>query len=319
MAVATLALSLLLSTCRVLTPSALVLVIATAFVPYAVLGYAVTAVLLALQVRRSSGRARTWRVLVAAAATVGLVVHAVLLAPLWLGGHAHGRPDLTVMTANLRLGQADPAAVVRLVRRERVDVLVLEEVTYPQAGALAQERIRTLLPYVAGVPALGAGGTVVLSRFPLSGQQALATGRGSYRLHVDGSLGAGRGLWLLAVHATQPLHATDPWLADWATFRKALEGIRGPRLVVGDFNATLDHGPVRAVLATGLRDAAVEANSGWQPTWPSGAPGYRLPGGLGLVAIDHVLLSQDFSAISTRTFQVAGTDHRALVVRLAAR
>ena len=316
LAAATLALSLLLTTCRVLTPSAPLLVVATAFVPYAALGYAVTAVLLALQVRRSSGRARTWRVLVAAAATAGLVAHTVLLAPLWLGGHAHGRPDLTVMTANLRLGEADPAAVVRLVERERVDVLVLEEVTYAQAGALVQQQIRTLLPYAAGVPALGAGGTVVLSRFPLSRQQALPTGRGSYRLHVDG---AGGGLWLLAVHATQPLHATDRWRADWSTFRKALDGMHGPRLVVGDFNATLDHGPVRRVLATGLRDAAVDANSGWQPTWPSGAPGYRLLGGLGLVAIDHVLLSREFSAISTRTFQVPGTDHRAVVAQLALR
>lgn len=315
MAVATLAASLLLSSCRVFTPSSQLLVVATAFVPFATLGYAVTAGVLGLQLARSRGPARRWRAVVASGAAVGLVGHVALLAPLWFGGHAHGRPDLTVMTANLRLGQADPAAVVRLVREQKVDVLVLEEVTYPEAVALAERRLRDLLPHVAGMPALGAGGTVVLSRFALAQQEALPTSRGSYRVRVD----AGPGLWLLAVHATQPLHATDQWRSDWSTFRKAADGLRGSRLVVGDFNATLDHGPVRALLGTGLRDAAVEADSGWQPTWPSGVPGYRLPGGLGLVAIDHVLLSRDFSAISTRTFQVPGSDHRALVARLAVR
>jgi endonuclease/exonuclease/phosphatase (EEP) superfamily protein YafD len=314
-AVATLAVSLLLSACRVFTPSVPLLVAATAFVPYAAPGYALTAGLLALQVRRTRRRARTWRLIVVAGAVVGLVGHLALLAPLWLGGHDHGRADLTVMTANLRLGHADPATVVRLVRQEHVDVLVLEEATYGQAGALGQERIRQDLPYVAGAPALGADGTLVLSRFPLTDQQALPTRRGSYLVRV----GDGSGFWLLAVHATQPLDTVDRWQADWSTVRRAAADLHGPRLVVGDFNATLDHGPVRSLLGTGLVDAAEDADSGWQPTWPSGVPGYRLLGGLGLVAIDHVLLSHDFSAISTRTFQVPATDHRALVVRLAQR
>lgn len=315
MAVATLAFSLLLTGCRTFTPSARLLVVLTAFAPYAVLGYAVAGGLLALQIRRSRGATRSWRAAATAVATAGLVLHGALLAPLWVGGHEQGRPDLTVMTANLRLGRADPATVVRLVRREHVDVLVLEEATYGQAGALAQERIRQDLPFVAGAPALGADGTVVLSRFPLSDQQALPTRRGSYRVRV----GYGSGFWLIAVHSTQPLDATDRWSADLSAVRRAAAALRGPRLVVGDFNAMLDHGPVRAILATGLRDAAVEARSGWQPTWPSGEPGYRVVGGLGLVAIDHVLLSREFSAISTRTLQVPDTDHRALLARLAVR
>jgi endonuclease/exonuclease/phosphatase (EEP) superfamily protein YafD len=313
--VATLAVSLLLTYCRVFTPSGAKLVIATAFVPYATLGYAVTAAVLVLQLAGADRRARSWRVVVAAVAVVGVVGHLVLVAPLWLGGHDRGRPDLVVMTANLRLGQADPAAVTRLVQRERVDVLVLQEVTYAEAGALAQQRIRALLPNVVGAPALGGRGTVVLSRFPLTDPQELPTARGSYRVRV----GARAGFWLLAVHSTQPLDGSAEWRADWRTFEQALHGLRGPRLVVGDFNATLDHGPVRAVLDTGLQDAAVEADAGWQPTWPSGEPGYRVVGRLGLVAIDHVLLSKDFSAISTHTFQVPGSDHRALVARLVVR
>jgi endonuclease/exonuclease/phosphatase (EEP) superfamily protein YafD len=37
------------------------------------------------------------------------------------------------------------------------------------------------------------------------------------------------------------------------------------------------------------------------------------------MAIDHVLVTRQFSAISTRTYRVDGTDHRALLARLEVR
>jgi endonuclease/exonuclease/phosphatase family metal-dependent hydrolase len=78
-------------------------------------------------------------------------------------------------------------------------------------------------------------------------------------------------------------------------------------MVVGDFNATLDHGPVRDLLGLGLRDAARESNAGWQPTWPAWLP---------LIAVDHVLVSRDLGVISTKSAVVEGTDHRALVAEV---
>jgi endonuclease/exonuclease/phosphatase family metal-dependent hydrolase len=88
-------------------------------------------------------------------------------------------------------------------------------------------------------------------------------------------------------------------------------------VVAGDFNATLDHAPMRRLAGLGLSDAARQANAGWQPTWPAGDDtGRTLPFGLSVVAIDHVLVSKHFSAISTTTHEVPGTDHLGLLVRL---
>jgi endonuclease/exonuclease/phosphatase (EEP) superfamily protein YafD len=314
-AAATLAVSVLLTFCRLFTPSPPLWVAATAFVPYAALGYAVVVLLVVLALRRVGGARGRWVAATAVLAVAGLGFHLALLVPLYAGGHPHGRPDLTVMTANLRLGEADPRSVVRLARDQHVDVLVLEEVTPEEAAALGASGILTALPHAAGAPAPWAGGTVVLSRYALTSQTALATGNGGYRMRVE----APRAFWLVAVHPSQPLLTGSGWKRDWTVVNKALDSLEGPRMLVGDLNSTLDHGPVRAALGRGLHDAAAGADSGWQPTWPSGVKPYRLPLGVGLFAIDHVLASAHFGAVATRTFDVSGTDHRALVARLALR
>jgi endonuclease/exonuclease/phosphatase family metal-dependent hydrolase len=89
---------------------------------------------------------------------------------------------------------------------------------------------------------------------------------------------------------------------------------QGPTLVVGDFNATHDHAPMRKVLDTGVRDAAEEAGSGWQPTWPTTRYGqdWVVP----LLTIDHVLTTRHFDAVRTHTVAIPRTDHLALVAEL---
>ena len=88
-------------------------------------------------------------------------------------------------------------------------------------------------------------------------------------------------------------------------------------LVVGDLNATVDHPVQRELLADGMSDAAQDSNSGWQPTWPSPsrAKAADVPTPFGLFAIDHVLTSAHFSAVSTSTAVVIHSDHRALIAR----
>src|SRR5690349_19322451 len=44
--------------------------------------------------------------------------------------------DLTVMTINMFIGQADPTAIVRLVRREDVSILAVQEFTAPARNGL---------------------------------------------------------------------------------------------------------------------------------------------------------------------------------------
>jgi endonuclease/exonuclease/phosphatase (EEP) superfamily protein YafD len=82
------------------------------------------------------------------------------------------------------------------------------------------------------------------------------------------------------------------------------------RVLLGDFNATLDHEPLRELLATGYRDAAAETGSGLRPTWP--ANGRRLPP----VTIDHVLADERIGFRDYATADLAGTDHRPVAVTL---
>ena len=56
------------------------------------------------------------------------------------------------------------------------------------------------------------------------------------------------------------------------------------RIIAGDFNATLDHSPFRAVLNRGYADAADRAGHGLEPTYPADSP-------IG-IAIDHVLVDR---------------------------
>ena len=288
--------------------------VATSFVPFALLGYVVAAGGLLVVRRGLAGRWRTAATLTVVLCLVGVLVHVVLLAPAYVGRHASGRPDVTVMTANLRLGQADPAAVVRIARDARADVVVLEEVDSSEYAALAG--LKDALPYAAGAPEPGSIGTVIFSRYRLDGLTPVPVSKSAWAVHVD----ATRPFWVLGLHTSQPMAWPDAWREDFAQVDHAVRGAPGPLVIAGDFNATLDHAPMRRLLRLGFADAARQANSGWQPTWPgdSTAAG-GLPFGLSVVALDHVLTTKEFSAISTSTYHVPGSDHRALVARLALR
>jgi endonuclease/exonuclease/phosphatase (EEP) superfamily protein YafD len=300
-----------MSLCRVFTPAPRRLVLATSFVPFATIGYLLAALLLLVGWRLTSGRLRRVAAGLAALSLLGSVGHAALLVPLYVGSHASGRPDLVVMTSNLRLGFADMTTVGQVALAQDVDVLVLEEVTPVEAASMAALQGR--FPYHAGVPAAGAYGTMVFSRYPLRDVVRLPISKGTWRMRVQ----APTPFWFVGVHTAQPLSKAAAWRSDHAWLLRAVHDLPGPVVLAGDFNATLDHRPMRRLLSAGFADAARQANSGWDPTWPgAGDADGGLPFGLHLLTLDHVLTRQ-YSAISTRTYTIPQSDHRALVARLA--
>ena len=295
-------------------------VLAASFVPWGIFGYLLALVVL-LVVR--GGASGPFRMLVAVAAAVSLLgvgLHAAWLAPSYVGEHAAGDPDLTVLGFNMHFGEADIAATTRLVERQDPEVIVLTEATPEAVQALAANGIGgpgSRWPHQGGTPLPSISGTVALSACPLSEQKRLDIATGTHRMRVE----APTPFWLTAVHTTQPLNSNALWRHDFGLLVADAREVDGPRIVIGDFNATLDHGRMRDLLETGLHDAAVEANSGWQPTWPK--PGYRkiagLPVPVRLMAIDRVLVSEEFSAVSTSVHSVPDTDHDAIVARLVMR
>ncbi|MBB6626694.1 endonuclease/exonuclease/phosphatase family protein [Nocardioides sp. KIGAM211] len=316
-----------LTVVRATDPGSGRLIRAESFTPLALPAYAVVLVVallvLVLARRRGGGRGRgvagAGPALVALVALVGLVLHAVWFAPRLLGANpppADGARTLVVMTANLYAGHADGIELVRTASEEDVDVLVVEEVTTEELADMEAAGLADLFPFRIGeAHALDADGTMVFSRTLLGTAEPVDTGHESWLVRVTDP-DVGDALTLLVVHPYAP---TEPaqWRADHAAIRAAVEDA-DPDLVVGDFNATLDHPPMRALGDLGLRSVAELANEGWQPTWPSngirGLLGVGLPP---LVQIDHVLVGRRLAALGTHTVDVPGTDHRAVVAEVA--
>lgn len=285
-----------------------------AFTPYALLLYAVVAVVLLLVAARAEGRLRAAGRVLAGAAGAGVALHGLWLAPAFLGDAVTPvGPGLRVLSVNLGEGGADAERVVGLALGHRADVVVLQEVTPQAVRRLEDAGLRDALPRSAGEPRSGASGTMVFAREPLREVTRVDTALGSWAMTLaDGTR-------LVAVHAAAPLGDGETWRRDHRAIRSAVEAYDGPAVVAGDLNATADHAVLHELRGRGFRDAAAEVGAGWQPTWPSG-DGPRL---LGLplpplLALDHVLVSDAFDVVATETAEVGGTDHRALVAILTA-
>lgn len=300
--------ALSLTIVRALQPEAAVWVQWVAFTPWALVGYTAGLVMAATLVWRRRSR---WGGALAVVAAAGLVLHGAWFAPL-LTDESRTAPargeSLTVMTANLLYGSADGAGVVRAAVEEDVDVLVVEEVT---AGLLAEMEAAGLedsWPHRAGVPRPSAQGTMVFSDVPLGPEERVDTTWDSWLVDVGD-------VSLLAVHPVSPLELPD-WRADHELLRSVVAAER-PDLVVGDFNATLDHRFMRDLADDGWRSVTEVTGGGWQPTWsPSALLGDVTLPIPALVQIDHVLAGPSVVSVGSHTVDVPGSDHRALVAQV---
>lgn len=222
-------------------------------------------------------------------------------------------PRLTMLQSNLRLGTADPARFVALVHSQHVDIATTEELTTREQARLIDAGLAAELPYHFTVPVPdGADGLGIWSRYPL-------TDTVSYPGYTLGVLSAtvavpGRALSLFAVHIVPPYpYAPGTWTHEVASMKGVLDAADTagrPVVVGGDFNATVDNGQFRDLLVGGYADAAEAVGAGYLATYPANQ--WFPP----LIAIDHVLTA-NIQAVALSSVTVPGSDHRALVARLA--
>ena len=278
------------------------LVAVASLTPYAVPPLAVA---LALLLRR-----RAWRASAAIAAVLAL--NLAWLVPLWVPDRAPapGATPLTVMTANLALGQADPATLVEAVRARHVDVLALEELTAPAVTALHRAGLDRELGHRAIRPQPGATGTGLWSRLPLA---AVTWSKGYNRTPTATLELRGRPVVVGMLHpAAVVLDGGSPYAADYAALTDAVDGLdhATPTVLLGDLNASVDNSELRELMGTRFRDAPELAGSGLLRTF---TPSPRLPA---LLDLDHVLVDDAFGVTDTAVVDLPGSDHRALVARL---
>lgn len=217
--------------------------------------------------------------------------------------------DVEVLTSNVEFGQAT-GALLGTVRRERPDLVFVQECDRTCAAALKSHLPRADYPYRNEVEGPAAAGSAILSRYPMRPAPG-----------VDGTPAmpgsvveiAGRTVGLQLAHPLPPVPAaTDAWRRGLDLLRAYAAGIRGrPTVVAGDFNAGRDHAAFRRILEAGrLDDSATLAGAARTPSWPAAL---RRPLG---TQIDHVLVSKDFSVGEARFLDLPDTDHRSLLVEL---
>lgn len=217
-----------------------------------------------------------------------------------------------VMTQNTDIGRASATDIVDAVRRHQVDALVLTELTPELRERLRVAGLDKELPFTGLRPLPGARGTGIWSRTRLTNTR-----------FVDGFSCAYVTTWaavdwyeyptrvrLVGVHLIGPTWDAEGWRRDAerlpASFRRLAKS--GPTIVAGDFNATPDSPWLREALDAGhFNNAADGAGAGLVRTYPANRP---------VLAIDHVL-TDGLVAQSVIRVDVAGTDHRGIVARLA--
>ncbi|GAA2118760.1 endonuclease/exonuclease/phosphatase family protein [Kitasatospora saccharophila] len=218
-----------------------------------------------------------------------------------------GAPRLRVATSNNFMGQVSPRALVDLVREQRIDVLAVEEQSDSAAAALDAAGIRALLPHRER-PA--GSDSALYTRLPVSSAADPAWPYANLTVELGG-----HPVHLVAVHTYYPLGDVRRWAEGLHALTAAAPGRTRDAVLLGDFNATLDHKPMRDLLGTGLTDTHEELGAGLFPTWPENHPDYH--GVPPLIQIDHVLHGSALTAVDVSEHALARSDHRAVVAELA--
>lgn len=279
--------------------------------PYLSMAVALSGVALALLSRRL--------VLCVLAVAVAVAALAIQVPWYYIGDSPAdgGSSGVRVLSSNLRLGQADPAAFVSIAERS-ADVITVSELTPRAAQALESAGIGSDFPHTVLDPRPGAGGIGLYSRFPVT---PVSTGQPrDYSMAVArvDVPGVRFDPLVASVHVTSPVaskrNTVDQWRLGLGAVKTAMSAFAvatdpGAVIVAGDFNSTPDERQFRDLMTNGYRDAVEQTGSGFAPTFPSRT--WHPP----LLTIDHII-TRNAAAESIKTVYIPGSDHRALLATI---
>lgn len=271
----------------------------SAFHPQAVVVVAGVALLAPI---RKSLRPAAIAVLAVAVLAAGLVVPRTVTKK----DNQPGRP-LTIMVANVLGGGASPDRVAALIRERRpVFVSLPEARTDVRDAILARLSGLGYRGYTDQPDAAPVSATSVLVSDQLGAVEVRTGGAGTRFGTVTVTGGRLGTLRLIGYHGHPPLTRTvGRWRDDLDVVRQWCAQ-EGPVVIAGDFNATLDQRAFRKA-TRGCRSSAEYVGEGLQGTWPSDKPAYLR------TQIDHVVVSDSLVPRRFDSYDVEGSDHRAVV------
>lgn len=215
---------------------------------------------------------------------------------------------VTLMTANLLAGSSATDGIERIVAQNDVDVLALQEID-PEAFAILDERgLTEQLPHFTAGVRPEVAGNIIMSRWPIRERDY---GRSEERAPEPEVIVPRASLVLRSVHPFPPTRPrqTEIWSEDLQRLPPARPAPGDNlRVLLGDFNATLDHRDFRALVAKDYRAAGRTTGNGLVPTWSANA--------VMKLTIDHVLVDSRIAVLSYKTYNLPRSDHDAVVVKI---
>jgi endonuclease/exonuclease/phosphatase (EEP) superfamily protein YafD len=242
---------------------------------------------------------------------------------------AFGLPELTAATpvptaarhaftfrlfdANVYKSNPSMAGYAAQLRADRPDLATLEEATPFDRLQLQRAGVLRSLPYVFEVARFDSRAFLIASRYRL-GPATVSSINGlpflvRTSLHLPGGT-----IPLWVVHTTAPVNpGWHQWYEELQRVDQLLRArAPGPLLIVGDFNATWGNRWFRAILTTGLTDAAAARGDPFDMTWSQMF--FVFPP---LLRIDHVLTTPDVVVTTIHSGPGPGSDHRDLRATVA--
>lgn len=214
-------------------------------------------------------------------------------------------PQLKVAFANVWRSNTDVAGILAELAAGEHDVVALAEVTDHHLDAIG-----SILPFwtypsrlVEPDRADGSKGLALVSRFPIERMEKWWS-QGHPQLDATILVPGAPPVRLLVVHTWGPVgKKIRMWRAQLAEIGARAEA--GRTVIVGDFNATLQHRSFARLVGTRWSVAGTRAFGGWRATWPANRR-WRPA----LFRIDHILAGPGISVRSGRAWRSLGSDHR---------
>jgi endonuclease/exonuclease/phosphatase (EEP) superfamily protein YafD len=255
----------------------------------------------------------------AGAAAVLCVAQVIYIAPEVLAyspvpAAVRAEPTIQLFDANVQQDNYSMAGYIQQLRTNHPDLVTLEETKPWDIGQFSSSGVFAHLPYRFTVPDdSGSRGFIIASRYPFE-QPTVSYVQGlAYLVRIDLTF-RGRMLPLWVVHTTAPVNP------DWNDWNLELNGVYSelqrhhprPLLMVGDFNASWGNRGFRAILSTGLTDAAAARGQPFDFTWNQ-----RLLVLPPFIRIDHVLTGGDLTVTTISTHSGPGSEHRDITATVA--
>ncbi len=243
-----------------------------------------------------------------------LAITGFLAWPVWLDVRPKSPPTptgetITVYSANLLFGRADPDILTGDIQRADADLILFQEFTPSIAQAL-RHRLKRDYPHSVEAPAENASGKAIFSRFPFRVEPILPGDVVSDSMRIRFEFD-GRGVAAQNIHFMTPLR---PGLIEIQSNNAAdiVHWIRSeslPVLIAGDFNCTPASAHAGWLRGAGFIDAHRAVGEGIGATWSMN--GFRRF--ITQVRIDHVYTANGLVPISQRLGSPNGSDHRPLI------